>query len=232
VLPAFGDYPLPPITRPAVKRFIAEKARQMRASKSRRNPNRNRPHLAPKTIKNLVALLGSLLEVAAVDYNLLEHNPLCGILRRTAFPTDANRPRGLRVRILEPEEFRRAVEQLKPLAQEMVLVAALTGLRWGELIALRLEHDVDLRRNKLHVTRALYRRMPQTPKTAQSIRSVDLCPTVRRILQTRSKNGLVFSSDGVTLMGAGTGSSNSGMTPKCAPRPGHRSPGMTYDISS
>jgi len=138
LLPAFGDYPLPAITRPVVKRFIAEKARQMRASKSRRNPNPNRSYLAPKTIKNLVALLGSLLEVAAVDYNLLEHNPLRGILRRTTFPTDANRPRGLRVRILEPDDFRKAVEQLKPLAQEMVVTAALTGLRWGELIALRM----------------------------------------------------------------------------------------------
>jgi integrase len=202
LLPVFGDHPLPAIDRPVVKRFIADKARQMRASKSQRNPNPNRSMLAPKTIRNLVALLGSILEIAAVDYDLLDESPLRGILRRTAFPTDAHRPAHLRVRVLEPGDFRRAVETLKPLAREMVVTAALTGLRWGELIALRMEHDVDLPRNKIHVTRALYRRVPQTPKTAQSIRSVDLCPTVRRLLMARAKSGLVFSS-GTTPMGAG-----------------------------
>lgn len=93
---------------------------------------------------------------------------------------------------------------LNPLAQEMVVVAALTGLRWGELIALRMEEDVDFRRNKLHITRAFYRRIPQTPKTAQSIRSVDMCPTVRWLLQGRkTREGLVFSADGLRPMGAG-----------------------------
>lgn len=93
LLPAFGDYPLPAITRAVVKRFIAEKSHQRCHSRSRRNPNPDRPYLAPKSIKNVVALLGSLLEVAALDYNLLDHNPLRGILRRTQFPTDANRLR-------------------------------------------------------------------------------------------------------------------------------------------
>jgi len=133
ILPAFGDHPLPAITRAAVKRFIADKARQLRHSRSLRNPNPNRQNLAPKTIKNMVALLGSVLEVAAVDYSLLDHNPLRGILRRTQFPTEANRLRGPRMRVLEPEDFRRAVAHLRPLAKEMVVVAALTGLRWGEL---------------------------------------------------------------------------------------------------
>jgi integrase len=204
LLPAFGDYPLPAITRAVVKRFIAEKAHQRCHSRSRRNPNPNRPNLTPKSIKNVVALLGSLLEVAAVDYNLLDHNPLRGILRRTQFPTEANRLRGPRMRVLEPEDFRRAVGHLRPLAKEMVVVAALTGLRWGELIGLRMEEDVDFRRNKLHITRAFYRRVPQTPKTPQSIRSVEMCPTVRQLLQGRKvRQGLVFSADGMRPMGAG-----------------------------
>jgi integrase len=93
---------------------------------------------------------------------------------------------------------------LTPLAQEMVVVAALTGLRWGELIALRMEEDVDFRRNKLHITHAFYRRIPQTPKTAQSIRSVDMCPTVLSLLQGRkTREGLVFTADGLGPMGAG-----------------------------
>jgi integrase len=85
-----------------------------------------------------------------------------------------------------------------------IKVAALTGLRWGELVALRIDEDVDLRRNKVRVTRSLYRRIPQTPKTRQSVREIDMCPTVRRILQScPRKTGWVFSPDGVTPIGGG-----------------------------
>lgn len=204
LLPFFGDYPLPAITRATVKRFIAEKARQQRQPRSRKNPNPRRATLAPKTIKNVVALLGSILEAATVDYNLLDANPLRGILRRTQFPTDAHRLADPRLRILEPEDFRRALDGMVPAAREMVLMAALTGLRWGELVALRIDEDVDLRRNKLRVTRSLYRRTPQTPKTRQSVREVDLCPTTRQILQSCARTaGWVFSPDGVTPIGDG-----------------------------
>lgn len=65
--------------------------------------------------------------------------------------------------------------------------------------------DVDLRRNKLTVSRALYKRIPQTPKTRHSEGSVDLCPTVRRILQAVPwKEGFVFSPDGKTPLGDGS----------------------------
>ena len=57
------------------------------------------------------------------------------------------------------------------------------------------------------MTRALYRRSPQTSKTEMSIRSIDLCPTARRILQAVAKQrsaGLVFSPDGVASIGDGS----------------------------
>jgi integrase len=141
LLPCFGDYPLPAITRATVKKYIALKSVQQRCSRSQTDPNPNRPHLSTKTIKNTVALLSSILEAAAVDYELLDGNPLRGILRRTQFSASANRPLLPGVRILELEDFRRAVAFLKPKVFEMVLVAALTGLRWGELIALRIDQE-------------------------------------------------------------------------------------------
>ncbi len=204
LLPHFGDWPLPAINRAAVKAFIATKAQQLRASYSRRNPNPNRPTLSQKTILNLVALLSAILEAAAADYELLPTNPLRGILRRKHFPTDALRPRDRRVHVLEPEAFKDAVTQLRPPALQLVLVATLAGLRWGEEVALRIE-DIDFRRNALRVTRALYKRVPQTPKTAQSVRDVDMSPTVRRILQALPRQeGLVFSPDGRTPIGDGS----------------------------
>ncbi len=205
LLPCFGHHPLPAITRAAVKKYIAEKSMQQRCSRSLRNPNPNRPALSIKTIKNTVALLSSILEAAAADYELLDGNPLRGILRRTQFPANAHRPLMPRVRTLELEDFRQAISFLKPKIFEMVLVAALTGLRWGELIALRIDEDVDFRHNKLRITRSLYQRSPQSPKTEQSIREVDMCPTVRHILQTVSRNeGLIFSPEGRTAIGDGS----------------------------
>lgn len=87
----------------------------------------------------------------------------------------------------------------------MVLVVALTGLRWGELVALRIDEDVDFRCNKLRITRSLSQRNPQSPKTEQSVREVDMCPTVRRIFQTVSRSeGLIFSPEGRTAIGNGS----------------------------
>jgi integrase len=205
LLPYFGDHPLPAITRAIVKKYIAEKSVQQRCSRSRRNPNPNRSCLSPKTIKNTVALLSSILETATVDYELLDANHLRGILRRTQFPTIANRPLLPRMRTLEIDDFKQAISFLKPKVFEMVLIATLTGLRWGELVALRIDEDVDFRRNKLRITRSLYRRNPQSPKTEQSIREVDMRPTVRHILETVSRSeGLIFSPEGRTAIGNGS----------------------------
>jgi integrase len=203
LLPYFGDWPLPAISRAAVKAFIAKKAQQQRVSHSKRNPNPNRPTLSQKTIHNTVAVLSAILETAAVDYELLSTNPLRGILRRKNFPTDAMRPRDRRIRVLEPEDFKRAVMQLNPRSRRIVVVAALTGLRWGELVGLRRE-DVNFPRNKIRVTRSLYKGIPQTPKSEQSVRDIDMGPIVRRILhEVPWSEGLVFSSDGTTPIGGG-----------------------------
>jgi integrase len=205
LLPDFGPLPLQAITRAAVRAFIARKSRQQRTSYSRRRPNPNRPTLAPKTILNLVALLSAILESAASDYELLPHNPLRGILRHAHFPTQAYRPRDRRPQVLEPDAFRRAIEFLAPRPLRMVLTATLTGLRWGEQVALRIEEDMDYRHNHLRITRAFYRRIPQTPKTEQSVRDIDMGPTVRRIMQlTPWTEGLVFSPDGVIRIGDGS----------------------------
>ncbi len=194
LLPYFGHYPLPAITRAEVKRFIAEKARQQCFPYSSRNPNPDRPVLSPKTIKNAVGLLVGVMETATTDYGLLESNPIRGMLRRRHFPTTAHR-RVSRANVLEPQDFMRAVCELHPPVLQAVLFAALTGLRWGELVALRTD-DVDLTRNRIRITRALYRRVAQIPKTQQSIREVDLCPTAREILKAVSWRGYVFSLDG------------------------------------
>ncbi len=209
LLPAFGDWPLGAITRPDVKAFIARKAQQQRHSyaKDPRKVNPHRATLAPKTLRNMVGLLASILEVATIDYELLSANPLRGILsrRRRFFPSEALRPRQKRPRVLEPEDIKRALGYLPPKVAHMVLTAALAGFRWGELVALRIEDEIDFRRNKIHVTRQLYKRVPQTPKTERSERDVDMSPIVRQIMKSVPwSEGLVFSPDGRQAIGEGS----------------------------
>ena len=61
-------------------------------------------------------------------------------------------------RVLEPEQFRDAVDRLPVKVARMAIVAALAGgLRWGELIALCTE-GIDYRRNVIHVTCQLQKR--------------------------------------------------------------------------
>ena len=140
-----------------------------------------------------------------VDYELLPANPLRGILRQRNFPTDALRLRVKRPQVLEPEDFKRTVAQLKLPVLPMVLVAALAGLRWGEQVAIRMEHEVDFKRNHLCITRSFYRRVPQTPKREQSVRDIDMSPTVRRILHAGPRReGLLFSPDGEQAIGDGS----------------------------
>ncbi len=81
---------------------------------------------------------------------------------------------------IEPEECRRLLRELEgtPLYAPCVL-AATTGLRRGELLALRWQ-DVDLEARELHVRAALEqvngRVTRQRPKTTRSRRTVPLSP--------------------------------------------------------
>ena len=212
LLPSFGTWPLKAITRPAVKTFIAQMSQRQRRSFSRRNPNPNRPTYSKKTIRNVVAILSSILGSAAEDYELIPANPLAGIMserkKRRHLPADAFRPTERRPRILQPDEFKMAVQELRsrPRVLVMVLLAALTGARWSEQTALRIEEDVDFRRNRLRITRSLYKRIPQTLKTDESEGEVTLSPAARRILQAVPyPAGYVFSVDGgTTPIGNGT----------------------------
>lgn len=208
LLPAFGAAPLDAISKATVQKFIAEKSAQQRFDYTRgRDPKPDRATLSGKTIRNMVAVLSAILQSAVEDYELLDRNPLAGVLRtrrRRRFPMRRLRTTP-KVHVLEPDEFKRAVEAIpRDDVRRMVLVAALEGLRWGEQVALRVE-DINWRRNRLVITRALYRRVPGAPKTDASVGEVPICPTVRRILQAVPwRRGYVFSVDGAMPIGHGT----------------------------
>ena len=97
-------------------------------------------------------------------------------------------------RVLMPEEVIRLLSVLREPVRSMVLLAILTGLRIGEILALRWQ-DVDVNGRELHVERAYYRGNMGTPKTKGSKRTVPLPLSVMRVLAALPVNGeLVFAS--------------------------------------
>lgn len=233
ILPAFGNHPLPAITKREVHDFIADLARRPRRY-SGGIPDPSGRTLATKTIRNIVTVLESIM-VAAVRYEVpgLPDNPIKGILHTSNFPRDATPRTDGGVHFLELDDFRRAIAALNdhPEVQRMVIFAALTGLRWGELIALRIEDDVDFGQNVVRITRSLYRRAVQTPKTGHGKREVDLCPTARRILQMFIwTEGYIFSQDGKGQMPLGNGPWIKKMWRAAQIRVGIRNPISWHDL--
>jgi integrase len=127
--PAFGAVPLREISPLRVKAYIAELA-------ARR---------APATVRHVHALLSSILS-AAVDEGLLLHNPC----RRTSLPRSSPPPQTF----LSPDEIARLAGVIDPHYRQLVITAAGTGLRWGELVGLS-PAAVDLLHGRLYVDRTL-----------------------------------------------------------------------------
>jgi len=130
LMPEFGARRASTITPALVQRYVARLQGE---------------GVAPGTIKNIYsALRGSLS--TAVRLRLLTVNPCVGV-RLPEVPHEE-------MLSLDAEEVRTLAETIDPRYRTLIYVAAYTGLRAGELLALR-RLDVDLLHSKLHVRRAL-----------------------------------------------------------------------------
>ena len=176
LLPVFGDRALSAITASAVQAFVAEALRSGR--------------LAPKTINHALALLKQML-AAAADWGYLAASPL-GKVRKLRLP---RRP----LPLWTPPELRRFLLTAPEAWRPVFLVAVFTGLRPGEIQAMRWQDAnwPDFITNKIHVTKSYEARSKVlgAPKTDRSVRDVDMVPTVRQVLRGlpgRPSGGLVF----------------------------------------
>jgi integrase len=130
LLPAFGTTPVGKIDRAACQRYF------------NRMTAEGRP---PATVHSTHRVLRTLLGTAVRD-GLIPSNP--------ATRLDLPKPRPAEPEYLSAEEVRDLAAAIDPFYSTMVLFAAYTGLRVGELLALRRQ-DVDLLRGVAHVRRAL-----------------------------------------------------------------------------
>jgi integrase len=100
---------------------------------------------SPSAVRRHAIVLGTILG-AAVDDGRIAKNPVRGV----KLPPESART----MRFLEPEEITRLVGACPSHYRPMVLTAAYTGLRWGELAGLALDR-VDLLRRTIRIDRQL-----------------------------------------------------------------------------
>ncbi|SFQ74749.1 Site-specific recombinase XerD [Amycolatopsis arida] len=164
ILPKFGETPLGELSRIRIKSWVKVLRRQ----------------LSDATVADVVTLLSMILGEAAEE-TLISTNP-CRRLGVRLTPS-------ARRSIAAPWQVERIARRAGPTARVLVITAAYTGLRWGELAALQW-HNVDLTAGTITVDEdkgALHelggRLELGPPKTPASVRTVHL-PTFLTSLLT------------------------------------------------
>jgi len=177
LLPRFGDKAVSEITRQDIQVYIAHLTQQ---------------GYAPKSIDHVHDVLSAVLRTA-VKWGHLEDNPARGV----------ELPKLKTVRrkwALTPVQASALLKAMPPLGRATAGLAILSGLRRGELFALRWQ-DIDEHERVLTVREAVYDGTFGTPKTEAGVRQVPLSETAlafiaewkRRAARTDA-DALVFST--------------------------------------
>jgi integrase len=170
LLPAFGEQKLESITQADVKAFLESLLRT---------------GMKINSALNILSLLDRIMR-AAVAGNILLINPCCGV----SFPK-REMVRVSALRLKEQKKLEQAAAKDKD--GMPVLLALYTGMRIGEICALRWE-DVDLENGLIHVRRTLQRIAVKgdknktrlvfgAPKSDCSRRDIPLAPALKRLLK-------------------------------------------------
>jgi integrase len=178
-----------------VRRFLDLIRDDIRKRRSRkRKPDDPPPEVAPATLAKHLRQLGSCLQ-AAVQEGYASENPV-RMLHKTARPRVAKS----RPAYYTDDELARLWPELadRPLMLALHKTAVATGLRLGELAALRWT-DVDLLNRELHVRRTYVEGVgEQAPKSGEA-RTIDLTPPAAAVLEQWLKvdgdDGLVFERE-------------------------------------
>ena len=177
LLPRFGDTPVSEITRQEIQRCIAHLAEV---------------GYAPKSIDHIHDVLSAVLRTA-VKWGHLQDNPARGI--------DMPKLKCVRPKwALTAAQATALLDALKLMARTMVGLAILSGIRRGELFALRWR-DIDEQDRTVTVREAVYDGHFDTPKTEAGVRRIPLADAAVHLIaawKCRAKNvqpdALVFAT--------------------------------------
>ena len=165
LIPVFGDTQLRLITKDSVQSFLNAKAKGGSSW---------------KTVKHIRTVFGSILEAAVRD-ELLTSNPV----RRTRLPRRG--PEKEKAPIAT-EDVKALIDKLAEPSRSIAALLAMTGLRIGELLAVRWQ-DVDLVNGFLAVNQTVYEGHFDEPKSKRSKRRIPFGPKSVEILALDSSEG-------------------------------------------
>jgi integrase len=150
ILPVLGEFPLRDIRRSDIESCLSRLQRK---------------DYAVSTLRNVRATISTVLE-AAVSDKYIGDNPAHGIRIREA---DSKRE----PRYFRPREVRKLLLKLEDPCRTVVLVAVSTGLRIGEILALRWRR-IDLLQNTIEVAETYSNGEFGPPKTRSSRRTIPI----------------------------------------------------------
>jgi integrase len=214
LVPEFGDLLLSEISRKAIDSLVADwlaggpdyqervrLAREIEAKRAKEEDRDPRPvklGRSPGTISNALTPLREMLG-HAVEWEYLTANPALGVKRPRIERTEMHVLGAEEVgKLLEAARDRRASAYAYPL----LLTAVTTGVRRGELLALRWG-DVDWNSGRVWVRRNVTRSGRfQEPKTRGSVRAIAMMPSLATALRLhrmasawKDEDDLLFPSE-------------------------------------
>ncbi|MBT8224500.1 MAG: site-specific integrase [Dactylosporangium sp.] len=165
ILPKFGDLPLSAITRMAVKSWVKDLGQSH----------------APSTVGTVLGLLSTVLNEAVDDHRIVM-NP-CRRIRTGVVSHRPERPWAT------PQQILAIANRVDPTDRIMVITAAYTGMRWGEVVGLRRPNChlddarivIDANTGALHEVAGILALGP--PKTPAAIRTIRIPPFLVAMLR-------------------------------------------------
>jgi integrase len=195
LLPAFGEEPIESIGARQVERWRSEQLEL--ALRSPRQNGRVTAGLSPRSANKLTSMMHSIFELARRRHDLAR-NPIADIqrVRERVDPTNFD--------FYSPEEIESLVRHAgSEQGAAIVKTAAFTGLRRGELMALRWR-DVDFARSTVRVNASYAKGSLTAPKSRKG-RAVPLVPELAEVLARLATRGEYAEDDDLVFVGTAGG---------------------------
>ena len=182
VIPGLGHIHLNKLTQADCQKFLNE----MKANGRKIHRDTKGPGMSERSVRSCYHVIRMSLERAIKD-GLIKKNPILGC--------KLSPPEQKEMKVLSREEIQRFLLQAKAEGMyELFLLELTTGLRRGELLALRWD-DLNIRTGELHINKQVYpvggKLITSEPKTKAANRTIILPPAMVEVLLEYRKG--VFS---------------------------------------
>ncbi len=177
LLPELGDFRLNWISTGQIQALLSRKI--------------SKDGLSPKTVVNILVPLKEMFK-HAIQWGLIQQDPTVAVRRPRVEQEEMD--------FLAPDEITLFLQHVRPQYYAFFLTAILTGMRRGELLALKWG-DIDWHLSQICVKRSLYKGKFVSPKSANSIRRIIMSPTLKRnledhrLLSPQTELDLVFCTE-------------------------------------